>query len=141
MGPAEWDLEKWDHVKLMRFHKAKCRALHVEQSQIFRQTGQDLLDSSPAEKGLVDGKLDRKQQYTLAAKKTNRILHGIKKQLASRQREVIVPFYSALARPHLKYGVRSCSPHYRKDKDLLKWVEGRTTKMISTLTASPIRKG
>ena len=29
MGPAEWDLEKWDHVKLMRFHKAKCRAPHV----------------------------------------------------------------------------------------------------------------
>ena len=52
MGPAEWDLEKWDHVKLMRFHKAKCRALHVEQSQIFRQTGQDLLDSSTAEKAL-----------------------------------------------------------------------------------------
>ena len=115
MGPEEWDVEKRAHVNLMRFHKAKCRALHVEQSQISRQTGQDLLDSSPAEKGLVDGKLDRKQQYTLAAKKTNRILHGIKKQLASRQQEVIVPFYSALARPHLKYGVRSCSPHYRKD--------------------------
>ena len=54
---------------------------------------------------------------------------------------MIVPFYSALARPHLKYGVQSGSPYYRKDEDLLKWVEKRTTKMIRTLTISPIRKG
>jgi len=54
---------------------------------------------------------------------------------------VIVPFYSALARPHLKYDVQSCSPHYRKDEDLLKQVERRTTKMIRSLTTSPIRRG
>jgi len=51
MGPGEWDMEKRAHVNLMRFNNAKCRVLHVHRGNpIFKQTGQNLLDSNPAEK-------------------------------------------------------------------------------------------
>lgn len=74
-------------------------------------------------------------------KKASIVLEYIKKSVASRSREILLPLCSALTRPHLEYSVRFWIFQFQKDREMLEIVQQRSTKMDRGLKQLPCVKG
>ena len=93
--------------------------------------GTDLLEISVGKRDLgvpVDSRVTISQH----CKKANGILGCVRRGVVSRSKEVLLPLYSALVRPHLQYYVQFWAP-LLKDGELLERIQCRATKMMKGL--------
>lgn len=98
--------------------------------------GEELLESSPMEKDilaedkeiLAGQKLDMNQQRALISKKSIRFLGFIKRWVARRAREVIIPLYSSFVRLYLEYCNQDWRLQYKKVVELLEKTQSKVSK-------------
>ena len=99
-------VEKRARGHLMQTNRDPCKVLQLgwgNPRYVYR-AGEEFIESSPMGKELgllVNEKLDVSQQCVLAVQKANCILGCIRRGMARREGEVVVPLCSALLRPHL----------------------------------------
>ena len=128
-------LEKWSEDWQMPFNTQKCKVLHVGHSNFradYTLNGLNLA-TSDMEKDLgiyVTSDLKPGTQCSQAAKKANCALGAIKRTIASRKKDVILPLYKTLVRPHLDYCSPAWRPHLKKDLEVLEKVQRRATKLM-----------
>ncbi|KAF4794615.1 hypothetical protein TURU_099187 [Turdus rufiventris] len=128
------DRARWAESNNMTFNRTKRQVLHSDHNsplQLYR-LGTEQLDSAQTERDLrvlTDSRLNMIQQCAQVAKKANGITAWIRNSVASRSREVILPLYSALARPHL-CAVSSSGPLSLGRIEGLKYVQRRATGLV-----------
>jgi len=125
-----WSI-KWQ----MPFNTDKCKVMHFgyNNRSITYKLGNKDLEVVKEQKDLgvqVSDNLKVRRQCSKAAGKGNRILGMIKRTFACRRRDIILPLYKSLVRPHLDYCKQVWSPYLRKDMDVLERVQRRATKLI-----------
>ena len=129
-------LSNWATKWQMRFNVDKCKVMHLGAKNMHASymLGGVQLGGSVVEKDLgvlVDHKLNNGMQCQAAVSKASKVLSCIiKRGMDSRDRDIILPLYKSLVRPHLEYAVQFWAPVLKKDIRELEKVQRRATKLI-----------
>ncbi|GAB0191244.1 mitochondrial enolase superfamily member 1 [Grus japonensis] len=110
-------LGEWASKNSMRFNKSRCQVPHLDGRTGYGLCGWGTALLKGTWGDLVGSKLNMSQQGAAAATKANWTLGCIHRGITSKDRDVIIPLYSVLDRPHLQYCVQLWFPELKKDTD------------------------
>ena len=130
-------LVKWSEKWQMLFDLGKYKYIHIGHGNMDEEykMGGAVLGRTTQEKDLgVTFSADMKvpKQCGIAASKINQIIRLIRRT-SMYKKQLIVPLYKAIVRPHLEYCIQAWRPYRKKDIDKLERIKRRATKMISEL--------
>ncbi|WP_133434224.1 RNA-directed DNA polymerase, partial [Aeromicrobium phragmitis] len=131
-------LIKWSEKWQMLFNFGKCKCLHTGHGNkdVHYKMGGTVLSTTTTEKDLgviISADMKVSEQCGIAASKGNQMLGLIRRNIAYKEKELIIPLYKAIVRPHLEYCIQAWRPYHKKDIDMLERVQRRATKMITGL--------
>ena len=126
----------------MPFNVNKCQVLQIgnrNKKYQYNMKGQQIKStSSVKDLGVtVSQNLKFSQQCNEAASKANRMLGFINRNFTFKSKDIILPLFKSMVRPHLEYAVQFWDPHLSKDIHKLERVQRRATKLIPHLRNKP----
>ena len=131
-------LIKWSEKWQMLFNFGKCKCLHTghgnEDAQ-YTMCG-TVLNTTVKEKDLgltISADMKVSEQCGIAAAKRNNIFGLIRRNIVYKEKELTIPPYKTIVRPHLEYFIQAWRPYSKKDIDMLERVQRRAAKSIPKL--------
>ena len=128
-------LTEWSEKLQMLFNFGKCKCLHTGHGNEDEQytMGGILLNTTLKENNLgltISADMKVSEQCRIAAAKGNQILGLIRRNIVYKEKELIIPLYKTIVRPHLEYCIQAWRPYRKKDIDMLERVQRRATKKM-----------
>ena len=131
-------LVKWSEKWQMLLNFGKCKCIHIGRGNMDEDyiMGAAVLGRTTQEKDLgITFSADMKvsEQCRIVALKGNKILRLIRRTITYKEKQLIVPLYKAIVRPHFEYCIQAWRPYRKKVIDKLETIQRRATKMIPEL--------
>jgi len=131
-------LQRWESTWKMEFHPGKCQVLRITNKKKFIGGNyfihNMILQEQPSAKYLgviIDNKLKWKEQYSSVAKKANKMLAFLRRNLNDCPPKVKEECYKTIVRPALEYGSSVWDPHHRTDIDHLEKIQKRAARFVT----------
>ena len=98
----------------MLFNFGKCKCLHTGPGNTGKnyEMGGTILSKTVKEKDLgvsMNANMKVSEQCRIAASKGNQVLGMIRRNITYKEKNLIVPLYKAIVRPHLEYCIQAWS--------------------------------
>ena len=131
---------KWTDTWLVKFNSEKCKIMHLGKDNpkyeysIIENGIKTKLTETTCEKDLgvmIDPNLDFQEHMTGAVKKARRISNMLTRHISFKNKNIMLPLYTALVRPIIEYGNTVWSPFLSKDILRIEHVQQSFTKQIS----------
>ena len=111
-------LVEWANKWQMSFSVDKCSVVHIGHNDMqsnYNISNQQLPTTDQQQDlGIIITKdLKWQKQTEKSCKTANRVLGFIARKFRYKNKEVILPLYKSIVRPHLKHAVQFWSPHLR----------------------------
>ena len=127
-------LVKWSEKRQMLLNFGKCKCIHIGHGNMDEEykMGDAVLGRTTQEKDLgVTFSADMKasKQCGIAASKVNQILGLIRRNIIIyKEKQLIVPLYKAIVRPHMEYCIQAWRSYRKKDIDKLERINEEQLK-------------
>ena len=138
------NIVEWSNKWGMKLDIDKCASLHIgnNNNNFIYKIGDKNINQVLEQKDLgviIDRDLKFHKQTNEAIKKANKLLGFISRTFDYKSKDIILPLYKSLVKPHLEYCVQFWSPTYRKDIDALERIQRRATKLIPSVRNYPYK--
>ena len=118
----------------MSFNVDKCSVVHIGHNNM--QSNYHMSNQQLPTTDQQHGSRNHHQRHQVAktnresCKMANRVLGLIARNFRYKSKELILPLYKSLVRPHLEHAVQFWSPHLRRDIDKIEEIQRTATKII-----------